>query len=86
MKPLRNEVIIQAVKQEVTTESGIVLPDAIPPKQTTGIIIAVGKDVEEVKVNNNVLFGEHSYVELSINENNVLFIKESNILAILDES
>ena len=62
------------------------MPDAIPPKQTTGIIIAVGKDVKEVKVNNNVLFGEHSYVELSINENNVLFIKESNILAILDES
>lgn len=84
MKPLRNEVIIQAVKQEVTTASGIVLPDAIPPKQTTGIIIAVGKDVKEVKENNNVLFGEHSYVELSINENNVLFIKESNILAILD--
>jgi chaperonin GroES len=84
MKPLRDEVIIKAVKQEVQTASGIVLPDAIPPKQTTGTVIAVGKDVKEVKLNNNVLFGEDSYYAISINENDVLFIKELNILAILD--
>lgn len=86
MKPLRNEIVVKAVKQEIKTASGIVLPDAIPPKQTTGIVLAVGKDTKEVKVNDNVLFGENSYIELSINERNVLFMSEFNILAILDES
>ena len=83
MKPLRDEIIVKKKIMEVETESGILLPDAVPPKQTTGIIIAVGKDAKEVKPFDNVLFGEHAYTEISIEKVDVLFMSESNILAIL---
>ena len=85
MKPLRNEIIVAAEKQEAKTESGIILDDALAPKQTTGNVIAVGSETKEIKVGDFVLFGEHSYLDLIVNKKQVLFMNESSVLAIIDE-
>lgn len=83
MKPLRNEIIVKKQNEEAKTESGIVLPDAQVPKQTTGIVIAVGKDTKELKPYDKVLFGEHAYIEIIVDKTEVLFMPESSVLAIL---
>ena len=83
MKPLRNEIIVKKQNEEAKTESGIVLPDAQVPKQTIGVVIAVGKDTKELKPNDRVLFGEHAYIEIIVGKTEVLFMPESSVLAIL---
>lgn len=83
MKPLRDEVIVTKEEMLNKTESGIIIDDGLVEKQTKGKIIAIGKDVKEVSIDDNVLFGEHNYLEITINGEEVLFMSESSILAIL---
>jgi len=83
LKPLRDEVIVTKEEMLNKTESGIIIDDGLVEKQTKGKIIAIGKDVKEVSIDDNVLFGEHNYLEITINGEEVLFMSESSILAIL---
>jgi len=83
LKPLRDEVIVTKEQMLNKTESGIIIDDGLVEKQTKGKIIAIGKDVKEVSIDDNVLFGEHNYLEITINGEEVLFMSESSILAIL---
>jgi|TARA_R100000084_G_C4561626_1_gene104870 chaperonin GroES len=85
MKPLRNEIVVKAVKQEAKTESGIILDDALAAPQTTGEVLAIGPETKQIQVGDTVLFGEHSYLDLIVDNQQVLFMNESTVYAIIDE-
>ena len=92
LKPLSNRVVVRAEEAEETTASGIILPDTAKEKPQIGTIISVGPgklneagDLIKMtlKKNDKVLYGKYSGTEVNINGEDLLIMKESDILATL---
>lgn len=94
LKPLRDYVVLEPMKSEEKTASGIVLPDtADKEKPEQGKVIAVGsgkaldngqKLAPQVKVGDNVLFTKYGPNEVKVEKKEYLICKEEDILAILE--
>lgn len=92
IKPLGDRVVIEAVAKEETTASGIVLPDTAKEKPQEGKVVAVGsghlKDGNrtplEVNEGDRVLFSKYAGTEVKFEGRELLIMRESDILAILD--
>ena len=85
IKPLGKRVLIKQVEQEEVTKSGIVLPGtASKEKPITGEVIAVGKDVEDVKAGDKVIFEKYSGTEVKVGDDSFLILDIDNVLAITE--
>ena len=91
IRPLGDRVIVQAMTQE-TSKSGIIIPDTVKEKPQQGKVIAVGPGrlsdtgerlKPEVKEGDVVLFGKYSGTEIEVEKDNLLILRESDILAVL---
>ena len=81
LKPLWNNILIRIEKLD-KTESGIYIPElVIKERPMEGVVEAVGKEAEQVKVNDKVLFVKHGQTE--IKDTNLIVIDEEDILAII---
>jgi chaperonin GroES len=91
LKPLGDRLIVQAVEEEATTASGIVLPDTAKEKPQKGKVLAVGDgrlseetgqriplDVSEGDV---VLYSKYGGAEISVDGEDLLVLRESDVLA-----
>ncbi len=92
IKPLSDRVVIKAQEAEEKTASGIILPDTAKEKPQIGEIVATGPGkVNEsgnlvkmsVKKGDKVLYGKYSGTEISHNGDDLLIMRESDILAIV---
>ena len=92
IKPLADRVVVKPQEAEETTASGIILPDTAKEKPQAGEIIAAGPGKVSdtgntismtVKVGDNVLYGKYSGTEITLEGNEVLIMRESDILAVL---
>lgn len=82
IQPLFDKVLIKPQKVEEKTASGIYIPDtAKQDKPQIGQVIAVGKDVKDVKVSQNVVFAKYGPTEITLESEDYLIIKEEDILA-----
>jgi len=89
--PLKDRVVIKRIESDEKTSGGIILPDANKEKVTKGEIIAVGTGAVidgniipmEVKVGDKVLFEKWSGSEFEIDGEEVVIVKESDIIGIL---
>lgn len=85
--PLHDRVIIEPEKISSTTKAGIIIPDTAKEKPLQGKVIAVGNGKTDepltVKEGDNVLYGKHAGMEITIEEKKYLIMRESDILAIL---
>ena len=85
IKPLGKRVLIKQVEQEEVTKSGIVLPGtASKEKPITGEVLAVGKEVEDVKAGDKVIFEEYSGTEVKDGDDSFLILDIDNVLAITE--
>ena len=85
IKPLGKRVLIKQVEQEEVTKSGIVLPGtASKEKPITGEVLAVGKEVEDVNVGDNVIFEKYSGTEVKDGDDSFLILDIDNVLAITE--
>jgi chaperonin 10 Kd subunit len=85
IKPLGKRVLIKQVEQEEVTKSGIVLPGtASKEKPITGEVIAVGKDVEDVKAGDKVIFEKYTGTEVKDGDDSFLMLDIDNVLAITE--
>ena len=91
-RPLHDRVVVRRVDSEEKTAGGIILPDTAQEKPSEGEVVAIGtgardesgKLVElDVKVGDHVLFGKWSGTEVKIDGQDVLIMKESDILGTL---
>ncbi len=89
LKPLADRVVIEPMAAETKTASGIYIPDTAQEKPQKGKIVAVGsgtKDEEmKVKVGDIVLYGKYAGTEININNEKFLIMRQSDILAIIEE-
>jgi chaperonin GroES len=92
-KPLHDRVLVKRIEQEEKTKGGIIIPDTAKEKPQEGEIIAVGpggRDDDgkviplDVKAGDRVLFGKWSGSEVKIDGEELLIMKESDLLGILD--
>ena len=85
IKPLGKRVLIKQVEQEEVTKSGIVLPGtASKEKPITGEVLAVGKEVEDVKAGDKVIFEKYSGTEVKDGDDSFLIHDIDNVLAITE--
>lgn len=82
IKPLKNRVIIEPTLPETKTASGIIIPETARERPKTGIVVAVGKTVDEVAVGDNILYNDYSGKELKKDGKIYLIMDEDSILAI----
>ncbi len=93
VQPLGDRVLLQPLEAEEKTAGGIIVPDSAKEKPQEGKIIAVGKGkVEdgktitvEVKVGDKVLYGKYSGTEIRVEGEDMLIVKEEDILAIINK-
>ena len=90
IKPLDDRVVVQPLEAEEKTAGGIVLPDSAKEKPQKGTVIAVGpgKLLDDgaraepgVKKGDTVLYGKYSGTEVTVDGNEVVIMRESDILA-----
>ena len=85
IKPLGKRVLIKQVEQEEVTKSGIVLPGtASKEKPITGEVLAVGKDVEDVKAGDKVIFEKYTGTEVKDGDDSFLILDKENVLSITE--
>ena len=91
-RPLHDRVLVRRVEAEEKTAGGIIIPDSAKEKPAEGEIVAVGSGVRsedgkvtplDVKAGDRVLFGKWSGSEVTINGEELLIMKESDILGII---
>ena len=93
-RPLHDRVVVRRVEQDSKTAGGIIIPDTAQEKPSQGEIIAVGPGGRDevgklipidLKVGDRVLFGKWSGTEVKIEGQELLIMKESDIMGVLDE-
>jgi chaperonin GroES len=93
IRPLHDRVIVKREEDERKSPGGIVIPDTATEKPIKGRIIAVGKgkimengDVRplDVKIGDKVLFGKYSGTEVKVDGDDVLVMREEDIMAIIE--
>ena len=91
IKPLADRVIVAPMEQE-TMKGGIIIPDTAKEKPQQGKIVAAGPGIVrengdrvalEVSVGDTVMYGKYSGTEVSVDGNEYLILRESDVLAIL---
>jgi len=81
IQPLADYVVAQTEEAESKTTSGLYLPDAAKEKPKIAKIVAVGKEVKEIKVGDRVVYGGYSHNPIKIDSVEYLIIKQEDILA-----
>ena len=93
-RPLHDRVVVKRVEQETKSAGGIIIPDTVAEKPQQGEIIAVGPGARDeagkivaldVKKGDRVLFGKWSGTEVKIDNQDLLIMKESDIMGVLDK-
>jgi len=93
IRPLHDRVIVRRMEEERTSPGGIVLPDAATEKPIQGEVLAVGKGkvtesgevrALEVKVGDKVLFGKYSGTEVKVDGQEVLVMREEDIVGVIE--
>jgi len=92
-RPLHDRVVVRRVEEDTKTSGGIIIPDTAQEKPMQGEIIAVGPGARDesgkiqpldVKAGDIVLFGKWSGTEVKIDGKDVLIMKESDIMGVLE--
>ena len=92
-RPLHDRVVVRRIEEDERTKGGIIIPDTAKEKPMEGEIIAVGPGGRDengqlvpldVKAGDRVLFGKWSGTEVTIDGEELLIMKESDIMGIID--
>ena len=93
IRPLHDRVIVKRWEEEKTSPGGIVIPDSATEKPIKGEVVAVGngKILEngeqrplDLKVGDKILFGKYSGTEVKVDEDELLVMREDDIMAVFD--
>ena len=94
-RPLHDRVVVKRIEEEQKTKGGIIIPDTAKEKPMQGEILAVGPGARNekgdliplgVQVGDRVLFGKWPGTEVKLDGDELLIMKESDIMGVLEES
>jgi chaperonin GroES len=94
-RPLHDRVVVRRIASDERTAGGIIIPDTVKEKPQEGEVVAVGPGARDesgavvaldVKAGDRVLFGKWSGTEVKINGEDLLIMKESDIMGVVETS
>jgi len=94
-RPLHDRVVVRRIEQEEKTAGGIIIPDTAKEKPMEGEVISVGPGARnekgelvplDVKAGDRILFGKWSGTEVKIDGEELLIMKESDIMGIIESA
>ena len=92
-RPLHDRILVRRVESQEKTKGGIIIPDTAKEKPSEGEVVAVGPGARneagqiqalDVKAGDRILFGKWSGTEIKINGEDLLIMKESDVLGIIE--
>jgi chaperonin GroES len=92
VRPLHDRLVVRRIEEKETAKGGIIIPDSAKEKPQEGEVLAVGngklldngtKVALDVKVGNKILFGKYSGTEIKLDGEDVLILREDEVLAVL---
>ncbi len=92
-RPLGDRVLVRRVEEEAKTKGGIIIPDTAKEKPQEGQVVSVGPGARDdtgkiqaldVKAGDRILFGKWSGTEIKLEGEDLLIMKESDVLGVLD--
>ncbi len=92
-RPLHDRILVRRVESHEKTKGGIIIPDTAKEKPSEGEVVAVGPGARneagqiqalDVKAGDRILFGKWSGTEIKINGEDLLIMKESDVLGIIE--
>ena len=92
-RPLQDRVLVRRVGEEEKTAGGIIIPDTAQEKPSEGKVVAVGSGVRaddgsirqlDVKVGNRILFGKFGGTDVKVDGEDLIILRESDILGIVE--
>jgi chaperonin GroES len=92
-RPLHDRVVVRRLDSEEKTKGGIIIPDTAKEKPSEGVIVSVGPGARDdsgkiiapdVKAGDRVLFGKWSGTEVKLNGEDLLIMKESDIMGVIE--
>lgn len=92
-RPLHDRVVVRRIEEDTKTAGGIIIPETAQEKPMQGEVVAVGAGARDdagkliapdVKAGDQVLFGKWSGTEVKIDGNDLLIMKESDIMGVLE--
>ena len=92
-RPLHDRVVVRRVDSEEKTAGGIIIPDTAQEKPSEGVVVAVGPGARDedgkhitpdVKAKDRVLFGKWSGTEVKVDGEDLLIMKESDIMGVIE--
>jgi chaperonin GroES len=95
VRPLQDRVLIRRVEPETKTKGGIFVPDTVQEKPMEGEVVAVGSGARDakgvlhaldVKAGDRVLFGKWSGTEIKLDGEDLMIMKESDIMGVFDRA
>jgi chaperonin GroES len=93
-RPLHDRVLVKRVEEEAKTSGGIIIPDTAKEKPQEGEVVAVGSGARgddneivpmDVKAGDRILFGKWSGTEVKVDGQDLLIMKESDILGVIEK-
>ncbi|SFO67627.1 chaperonin GroES [Mesorhizobium sp. NFR06] len=94
-RPLHDRVLVRRIEAEEKTAGGIIIPDTAKEKPQEGEVIAVGAGARDesgklvpldVKVGDRILFGKWSGTEIKLNGEDLLIMKESDVMGVIEQT
>ena len=94
-RPLGDRVLVKRVEEESKTKGGIIIPDTVKEKPQEGEVISVGPGARddsgkvnalELKAGDRILFGKWSGTEVKIDGEDLLIMKEADIMGVIDKT
>jgi chaperonin GroES len=92
VRPLHDRLLVRRIEEKETAKGGIIIPDTAKEKPQKGEVLAVGngkildngtKIPLDVKVGNRILFGKYTGTDIKIDGEEVLILREDEVLAVL---
>lgn len=81
IKPLADFVVAVPEEADKKTASGLYLPENAQEKPKTAKVVAVGKEVKEVKVGDRIIYKSYSHTDVKVGADEYLLVKEEDVLA-----
>jgi len=93
LRPLGDRILVKRIKEEEKTKGGIIIPDTAKEKPQEGKVVAVGKGkvaedgkliAPEVRAGDKILFGKYSGSEIKLEGDDLIVLREDDILGIIE--